>query len=106
LLGLNDFYVCHSETEVEHGFIDLFLSRDPRFPDVPYEWLIELKYLKEEQRDKLETVVAQAKEQLAKYAASREVRARFKGGTLKLAGFVFVGKGEVAVVEAEHEAAG
>lgn len=83
--------------EVEHGFLDLFLSRDPRFPEVHYKWLIERKYVKEDQRDHLETIRAQVTAQLAKYAASREIHQRFKGAELRMAGFLFVGKGDVEI---------
>ena len=100
LIGLTDFYVCHSEAEVEHGFLDLFLSRDPRYPELPYEWLLELKHLKEEDRAQLGAVKEQALSQLATYADSREIRARFRGDTLRMAALVFIGKGEVEVVVA------
>ena len=98
LLGLTDFYLCHSEAEVEHGFIDLFLSRNARFPDLPFEWLIELKYLPQAERGRLEAVKQQARDQLRKYAASDEIRQRFRGDSIRQAALIFVGKGDVEIV--------
>lgn len=98
LLGMTDFYLCHSEREVERGFIDLFLTRGARFPELPFEWLIELKYLKEGERAQLEAVKDEARAQLQKYASSDEVRRRFRGQTIRQAALIFIGKGEVEIV--------
>ena len=98
LLGLTDFYLCHSEREVEHGFIDLFLTRNARFPELPFEWLIELKYLKEGERGQLETVKDEARGQLQKYASSDEIRQRFRGEAIRQAALIFIGKGDVEIV--------
>jgi len=98
LLGLTDFYLCHSEREVEHGFIDLFLTRNARFPELPFEWLIELKYLKEGERDQLDAVKDEARGQLQRYASSPEVRQRFRGEAIRQAALIFIGKGDVEIV--------
>jgi len=98
LLGLTDFYLCHSEREVEHGFLDLFLSRAPRFPELPFEWLLELKYLKETERGQLAAVREQAEAQLRQYAASREIRSHFRGEAIRLAALIFIGKGDVEIL--------
>lgn len=97
LLGLTDFYICQSETELEHGFVDLLLSRSLRFPDLPYEWLIELKCVKEADRDQVATITEQARSQLSRYASSEGIRERFEGATLKMAAFIFIGRGDVVV---------
>jgi hypothetical protein len=91
-LSLNPLYRLQSEPEVTGGFIDIYLERDIRFPDVKYEWLWELKYIKKEQS--LEGVKAEGLEQLNRYAESP----RFRGKeNLKKALLIFRGKDECFV---------
>jgi hypothetical protein len=93
-LSLNPLYRLQSEPEVKGGFIDIYLERDNRFPDVEYEWLWELKYIKKEQS--LEDVKAEGLEQLNRYAQSP----RFRGKkNLKKALLIFRGKNECDVYE-------
>jgi hypothetical protein len=90
-------YVPTSEKEVERGnyvsagYIDIFLQRSPLFPEVPYEWVWELKYLKKDEATeaKVATTLEAARAQLAKYRAS----ALFAGrDDVKFATLLFVGK--------------
>jgi hypothetical protein len=91
-LSLNPLYRLQSEPEVTGGFIDIYLERDSRFPEVVYGWLWELKYIKKEQS--LEEVKAEGLEQLKRYAESR----RFRGKeNLKKALLIFRGKDECFV---------
>ncbi|UCH95038.1 MAG: PD-(D/E)XK nuclease domain-containing protein, partial [Candidatus Aminicenantes bacterium] len=91
-LSLNPLYMLQSEPEVTGGFIDIYLERDSRSPEVVYEWLWELKYIKKEQS--LEEVKAEGLEQLKRYAESR----RFRGKeNLKKALLIFRGKDECFV---------
>ena len=69
-------------------------------PDLPFEWLIELKYLKEADRDQLAAVREQAQAQLERYSASQELRSHFRGDAIRRAALVFIGKGEVEVLTA------
>ncbi len=55
-LVTSNLYRPVSEPEVENGYIDIYLERDIRLPEVKYEWIIELKYLKKSERDKLAEV--------------------------------------------------
>jgi hypothetical protein len=87
----SQLYVPTSEKEVEHGYIDIFLQRSPLLPEVPYEWVWELKYLKKEDatKEKVATTLAAARTQLEKYRAS----ALFAGrDDVKFASLVFIGK--------------
>ena len=85
-----------SERETESGFIDIYLEKDKRIPDVKYEWIIELKYIKKSERSKLAEIKLQGLKQLDVYAASRA----FDGqSNVKKALILFVGKDETIVVE-------
>jgi hypothetical protein len=84
-------YLPTSEKEVEHGYIDIFLQRSPLRPEIPYEWVWELKYLKQEDatKEKVATTLKAAQAQLEKYRAS----ALFAGrNDVKFAALVFIGK--------------
>lgn len=89
-------YRPNSEREVENGFIDIYLERDFRVPNVKYEWLLELKYVKKSERAKLEQVKQEGLKQLRHYAESRN----FANKTdLKKALLVFIGKDEYLIIE-------
>jgi hypothetical protein len=84
-------YIPSSEKEVEHGYIDIFLQRSPLVPDVPYEWVWELKYLKQVEltEERVSAALEAARVQLARYRAS----ALFAGrNDVKFAALLFMGK--------------
>jgi hypothetical protein len=90
-------YVPDSEKEVEHGYIDIFLQRSPLVPDVAYEWVWELKYLKKEDaaEAKVSAMLEAAQGQLAKYRQS----ALFAGrDDVKFAALLFIGKEQYQIV--------
>ncbi|MFW5972316.1 MAG: AAA family ATPase [Bacillota bacterium] len=91
-------YKPYSEQEVENGYMDIFLERDPRIPDVEYEWIVELKYLKKSEENKLEEVKEKGLEQLERYAGSSKFDGKYK---LKKALLVFIGKDKYEVVEVQ-----
>ena len=46
-LNISDFYISRTEKEMNKGFADIFLEPFlAKYPDLPYLYLIELKYLK------------------------------------------------------------
>jgi len=87
-LNLTDYFLPKTEMEMSKGFADIFL--DPfwaRFPDMGYGYVIELKYIKrgELTRDILKKKIAEAGEQLNKYAQDDHiVRAMGKGKLKKI----------------------
>lgn len=93
-LSLNPLYRLQSEPEVSGGFIDIYLERDTRFPGVEYEWLWELKYIK--QSESVEGVKAEGLAQLKRYAESP----RFRGKKdLKKVLLIFRGKDECFIFQ-------
>jgi hypothetical protein len=88
-------YIPRSEYEVQNGFTDIFLKRHPRQPTIKYEWLWELKYIKEGDRKSLPAVREKAREQLMRYQSDREMTGR---DDLKTAAVIFIGKKEYEII--------
>ncbi len=95
-LNLSHLYRPQSERKTEHGYIDIFLEKSPGAPEVVYEWLLEIKYLKQSEADRLAAVKKQGWRQLAEYAISRELVGKPQ---VRRALLVFIGKSEIVVVE-------
>jgi len=85
-----------SERETEGGYIDIYLERDIRMPDVKYEWLIELKYLKKSEKGKVDKIKEEGIKQLKRYIESRGLKDR---KDVKQALVIFIGKDEYQVIE-------
>jgi hypothetical protein len=89
-------YVPDSEKEVEHGYIDIFLQRSPLRPEIPYEWVWELKYLKKDDATEAQVTatLAEARAQLEKYRRSGLFAGR---DDVKFATLLFIGKEQYQV---------
>jgi hypothetical protein len=90
-------YVPMSEYEAD-GYADIFLQRNPDVPQIKYEWVLELKYCKENEADSLPQKRDRALTQLQKYIASHRLTGR-EG--LKAAVIVFIGKNRFEITELE-----
>jgi hypothetical protein len=89
-------YFPTSEKEVTNGYIDIFLGRNPHIPDIKYEWVWELKYLKADDSSSLPAARDHALSQLAKYRASP----LFSGRTdIKYAAIIFIGKQDYEIYD-------
>jgi hypothetical protein len=92
-------YLPITEMEVSKGYIDIWLKRSHLFPEIPYEWVWELKYVKKE--DEANETVLQAKReearvQLEKYRDSY----LFKGRTdVRYLSILFIGKDKYEIIE-------
>jgi hypothetical protein len=95
-LLLNKIYIPMSEYETVPGRADIFLQRNPNFPQVNYEWVLELKYCK---TDAKETEIAQKHkeglEQLNQYLNSSRLKDR---PNLKSALLLFIGKDKYEII--------
>ncbi|MDR0393623.1 MAG: ATP-binding protein [Tannerella sp.] len=92
----SNLYVPVSEAEVEDGYMDIFLHRSPLLPDIRYEWLWEVKYLKKEDAGQLKAVQEKSVEQLKRYRSS----IRFEHRTdVKFASILFIGKDRYEIIE-------
>lgn len=100
LLHQNGYYIVNSEYEVEHGYVDIYLSKNRAYADyIKYEWIIELKYIKENERNKYEEVTTKAMEQLKRYAASDKIKHSIDPNGLKKLLIIIIGKKDVFTQE-------
>ncbi len=93
-LNVTDYHITRSEEEMGKGFADLYLEPFvSKYPDLKYAYLIELKYIKRGEFSEKEKKanLAEARIQLAKYAADERVVRRSRGTTLKRLALVFSG---------------
>ncbi|NNG67671.1 AAA family ATPase [Caldanaerobacter subterraneus] len=95
-LTISNVYRPISERETEEGYIDIYLERDIRIPDVKYEWLIELKYVKKSEKDKVEKIREEGIEQLKRYGESKGLQER---KDVKQVLIIFIGKDEYQITE-------
>jgi len=93
-LNVADYYTTRTEEEMGKGFADVWLEPfAPKYLDIKYTYLIELKYMKRSDfsEEKTKELLMEAKIQLLKYAADKRVIKRRKRTTLKCLVLVFCG---------------
>ncbi|GHT49376.1 hypothetical protein AGMMS49982_02750 [Bacteroidia bacterium] len=92
-------YLPITELEVSTGYADIWLQRSHLFPDIPYEWVWELKYVKKEDEANealLQEKRDKAREQLEKYRRSHQ----FAGRTdVRYLSVIFIGKDKYEMTE-------
>lgn len=97
---MNNIYIANSEYEVEEGFIDILLSKNKAFAEsINYEWLIELKYIREKDRNAFDKIKSEGLKQISKYKNSDKLRKTFNLDNMKKLLIVVVGKKDVYVEE-------
>ncbi|MFT8351590.1 AAA family ATPase [Clostridium saccharoperbutylacetonicum] len=93
LLGVDSTYFVQSEVENNKGYVDILLKRKIQFKDVTkFEYLIELKYIRESERSTLEKVKKEGLNQLKKYEESNFINNEFEDDNLKRILVIAVGK--------------
>jgi hypothetical protein len=95
-LFLSRIYIPMSEYETVPGRADIFLQRSPHFPQLKYDWILELKYCKAG-ASKVEIAQKRAEglEQIKQYANSFRLKNSLN---LKSALIVFVGKNNYEII--------
>ena len=102
LLDMEQTYAIFSETEVENGYVDLFLVSNRAYQKfINYDWIIELKYLKETERNRLKEVQKEAQGQLEKYRDSKKSKYGFRSAGVKSISMVIIGKKDVEIEAVE-----
>jgi hypothetical protein len=87
-------YVTLTELEVTKGYADIYMRRSHLLPDIPYEWVWEIKYVKKadvagRKKNVLQAKREEAREQLKKYRDS----SLFAGRTdVRYLSVIFIGK--------------
>jgi len=99
LLGVDSTYFIKSENENNNGYVDLMLRRKIQLKDITkFEWIIELKYIKESDRNTLEKVKDQGIKQLQMYGESKMVQDELDKEGLKKVLIIVVGKKDIYTV--------
>jgi hypothetical protein len=96
-LFMGNIYIPMSEYEAVPGRADIFLQRNPLYPEVRYEWVFEIKYCKTSAKEN--EIVAkrnEGAEQLKQYLNSYRIKDR---PNLKAALLVFTGKNKFEITE-------
>jgi hypothetical protein len=91
-------YVPVTEMEVTQGYTDIYLQRSHWLPDLPYEWVWELKYISKSNASDAEITAKQteARAQLQQYRSSH----RFAGRTdIRYLSLIFIGKDRYVMEE-------
>ncbi|APC80274.1 ATP-binding protein [Clostridium botulinum] len=100
LLGVDSTYFIKSEDENNKGYVDIMLKRKIQFKDITkFQWIIELKYIKESDKNTLEKVKEEGLKQLKGYAESKMVKEELGTDNLKKALVIVVGKKDIYTVE-------
>ena len=92
----SNVYIPVSEIETDSGYADICLFRSPLMPEVKYEWLFELKYLKASEKS-LDAHRLDAQKQLYNYSESPLMKGR---KDVKKAVILFIGKNKYELFEA------
>jgi len=76
-LNVSNYYITKSESEANRGFCDILLiPRIHSFPDIPYSYMFEIKYIKKKDFTKklLKNKIEEAKEELDKYGQDEGIK--------------------------------
>jgi hypothetical protein len=91
-------YITITELEVSQGYVDIYMQRSHLLPDIPYEWVWEIKYIKKEDENNktLDEKHNEARVQLEKYRNSSMFADRTDVRYLSL---IFIGKDKYELEE-------
>jgi hypothetical protein len=97
-LWQSNLYLTISELEVSQGYTDIYMQRSHLLPEIPYEWVWEIKYLKNEEATEtaLKKTREQSRIQLKKYRDSYRFAERTDVRYLSL---IFIGKDRYEIEE-------
>ncbi|GHS94215.1 hypothetical protein FACS1894207_2050 [Bacteroidia bacterium] len=92
----SSLFIPISEMEVSAGYTDIWLKRSHLFPDIPWEWVWEIKYVKKSNVKSIEAKRDEARAQLEKYRNSH----LFAGRTdVRYLSVIFIGKDKYEIIE-------
>lgn len=91
-------YVPVSEREVEGGYVDMYLQRSPLLPDIKFEWVWEVKYIKKGEKTKatLQRAKEHAFDQIERY---RNAQCFSNRNDVRYAAIIFIGKDKYEIHE-------
>ncbi|MDR1341712.1 MAG: ATP-binding protein [Prevotellaceae bacterium] len=85
-------YVPVTEREVEGGYMDMYLQRSPLLPDIRYEWVWEIKYIKKGNEKNRKLRQAAKQEALVQLERYRQAACFAERDDVKYAAIIFIGK--------------
>jgi len=92
-LFISRLYLPVSEYETINGYTDIYLQKHPAIPDIKFEYVFEIKYVKTDATEaEIKTKFTEAEMQIDKYKKDSRFANR---DDLKFAALVFKGKGEL-----------
>ncbi len=98
LFFTDGLYLIFSERETPNGYIDILLVKDPRYTQyMNFEWLIELKYIKQKDKNTLEAVRKTGMEQIERYSLDAEARERIVPTGFRKVLITVIGKNKIVV---------
>lgn len=98
LLGVDNTYFVQSEAENNKGYVDILLKRKIQFKDITkFQYLIELKYIRESERNTLDKVKEEGLKQLKGYEESNLIKEEFESDELKKVLLIAVGKKDIYI---------
>ena len=98
LLGVDSTYFIKSEDENNKGYVDIMLKTKIQLMNITkFQWIIELKYIKESDRLTLEKVKEQGLKQLQMYGESKMVKEEMENKGLKKVLIIVIGKKDVCI---------
>jgi hypothetical protein len=97
----SNIYLPITEMEVEGGYIDIYLQRSYLLPDIPYEWVWEIKYVKKEDaKSKKSAVLKEKREEVRTQLQSYRSSALFAGRSdVRFLSVIFIGKDKYEIEE-------
>lgn len=100
-MGLVDYFIIWPEFEAGRGFSDLYLMPNlTNYPDMQYAYLIELKFLKQNDNStNVDALLQNAETQLRRYASDEKVKSSIGNTRLRLLAAVYKGWQPVAMRE-------
>ncbi|MBW9152937.1 ATP-binding protein [Clostridium estertheticum] len=104
LLGVDSTYFIKSENENNNGYVDLMLRRKIQLKDITkFEWIIELKYIKESDRNTFKKVKEQGLKQLQMYGESKMVQDELEKEGLKKVLIIVIGKKDIYIENSNQQ---
>ncbi|GHT43199.1 hypothetical protein AGMMS49965_16480 [Bacteroidia bacterium] len=89
-------YVPITEMEVSTGYTDIWLKRSPLLPEIPWEWVWEIKYVKKSDAKSIGEKRKEASAQLEKYRQSHLFAER---ADVRYLSVIFIGKDKYEMSE-------
>ncbi|GHT43204.1 hypothetical protein AGMMS49965_16510 [Bacteroidia bacterium] len=89
-------YVPITEMEVSTGYTDIWLKRSPLLPEIPWEWVWEIKYVKKSDAKSVGEKRKEASAQLEKYRQSHLFAER---ADVRYLSVIFIGKDKYEMSE-------